>query len=193
KMPAADGFGTYVLGAVLPVVLSPIVAWFLGRSRISKDSAVIDYINKRLDVIERLNKLQTQLAESPISSLLDTELEHSRAFLRQPPWFILSDAVSDTKAHQSRVARFFLVGQRAPSLGKRVSKGLFYFFFGYVILALFIVPIVLINRKIELTGPEVDVITQNWVTFFSLAGILVYFLIALGFRQLAKSRPAPSP
>jgi hypothetical protein len=59
-----------VLVATLPVILSPIVVWALGRSRISKQSAMIDYVNKRLDFMERLNKLHTQLTEHtyPLSS-----------------------------------------------------------------------------------------------------------------------------
>jgi hypothetical protein len=42
-----------IVVAILPVVLSPIVAWVLGRSKVSKEAATIDYLNKRLDFLER--------------------------------------------------------------------------------------------------------------------------------------------
>jgi hypothetical protein len=74
-----------ILVATLPVILSPIVAWALGRSRVSKEAATIDYLNKRLDILDRLNKLHAQLTEGPIRPFLDTEIEYCRAFLHQPP------------------------------------------------------------------------------------------------------------
>jgi hypothetical protein len=126
-MPATDDY-IRILVATLPVILSPIVAWFLGRSRISKDAATIDYLNKRLDVLERLNKLHTQLTEGPIRPFLETEIEHCRAFLHQPPTFIPHGAEVAVAAPQSRWARFFLT-QPAVSQRKRIFKGLFYFFF----------------------------------------------------------------
>ena len=134
-MMPADSFAVPLLVAALPVILSPIVAWALGRSRVSKEAATIDYLNKRLDVIERLNKLHTQLTEGPIRPFLETEIEHCRAFLHQPPTFIPHGAEVALSAPQSRWARFFLT-QPAGSVRKRVFKGLFYFFFGIAMLAL---------------------------------------------------------
>jgi hypothetical protein len=52
--------------------------------------------------------------------------------LRQPPTFIAHGAEMQVKpvaTPQSRWARFFLT-QPAASMGKRIFKGLFYFFFG---------------------------------------------------------------
>jgi hypothetical protein len=126
-MAAADSSAvpTYIpiLVATLPVILSPIVAWALGRSKVSKEAATIDYLNKRLDILERLSKLHTQLTEDPIRPFLDTEIEYCRAFLHQL-------AVG---APQSRWARFFLT-QPAVSVRKRIFKGLFYFSFGIAML-----------------------------------------------------------
>jgi hypothetical protein len=69
-----------ILVAIIPVVLSPIVAWVLGRSKVSKEAATIDYLNKRLDFLERLNKLHTQLTEGPIRPFLDTEIDIAGRF-----------------------------------------------------------------------------------------------------------------
>jgi hypothetical protein len=91
-----------LLVASLPVILSPIVVWALGRSRISKELATIDYLNKRLDFLERLNKLRTQLAEGPIRPFLDTEIERAEAFLRQPRTFAPRSAEMEVAAPQSR-------------------------------------------------------------------------------------------
>jgi hypothetical protein len=52
--------------------------------------------------------------------------------LRQPPTFIAHGVemqVRPVPTPQSRWARFFLT-QPAPSMGKRIFDGLFYFFFG---------------------------------------------------------------
>src|SRR5262245_33729290 len=124
-----------ILIPTLPVILAPIVAWVLARSRVSKDAATIDYMNKRLDILERLSKLHTELTEGPIKPFLDTEIEYCRAFLHQPPTFLPHGAEVPhgvevaAAAPQSLWARFFLT-QPALSLRKRVFKGLFYFFLG---------------------------------------------------------------
>src|SRR5215475_1733181 len=94
--------------AALPALLSPIVVWALGRSRISKEAITIDYLNKRLDTLEPLNKLHAQLAEGPIKPFLDKEIENCRAFLGQPPTFIPHGAAVEAAAPQSPWARFFL-------------------------------------------------------------------------------------
>ena len=87
-----------LLVAALPVLLSPLVAWLLSRSGITKQVAAIDYLNKRLDILERLNKLHAELKEAPIRPFLDTEIEHCRAFLRQPVTFIAQDVGTDVEA-----------------------------------------------------------------------------------------------
>ena len=124
-----------ILIAALPVILAPILAWLLGRSGISKEAATIDYLNKRLDVLERMNRLHTQLTEAPIRPFLDAELEICRVFLRQPLTFVARAAEAEVATPQSRWAQFFLT-QRAVSVRKRVYKGLFYFFFGTAVLML---------------------------------------------------------
>jgi|SRR5712664_4328733 len=163
-----------LLVATLPVILSPIVAWGLSRSRISGELATIDYLNKRLDFLERLNKLHTQLAEGPIRPFLDAEIEHCDAFLRQPPTFIPRSAKLDVAAPRSRLARFFL-NQPAVSTRKRVFKGLFYFFFGFAVLYLMVGPIVLFSGQ-----PREE---PNW---FIPVNFVVYLVIALLFRRAAR-------
>ena len=180
-MTAADSSAvpTYIpiLVATLPVILSPIVAWFLGRSRISEEAATIDYLNKRLDVLERLNKLHTQLTEGPIKVFLDTEIEHCRAFLHQPPAFIPRDVEVAMDAPQSRWARFFLT-QPARSVRKRIFKGLFYFFFGIAMLA---PPLLLISSFSDhFRSDALEIV-------FVFASVFVFYLVlALLFRLGAR-------
>jgi hypothetical protein len=162
-----------ILVATLPVVVSPIVAWALARSRISKEAATIDYLNKRLDFLERLNKLHTQLTEGPIRPFLDTEIEHCRAFLHQPPTFIPRDAEVAVGAPQARWARFFLT-QRAVSVRKRIFKGLFYFFFGIAMLGLPALPFFLLG---EPSSEAVWFVVFYFVTYLGLA-----LLFRLGAR-----------
>jgi hypothetical protein len=164
-----------ILVATLPVILSPIVAWALGRSRVSKEAATIDYLNKRLDILDRLNKLHAQLTEGPIRPFLDTKIEYCRAFLHQPPTFIPHGAEVTVAAPQSRWARFFLT-QPALSLRKRVFKGLFYFFFGIAMLSLPTVPIALLSERRD-TVEVVSFIVIYFVFYFGLA-----LLFRLGAR-----------
>jgi hypothetical protein len=164
-----------VLVPALPAIISPIVVWALGRSRISKEVATIDYFNKRLDFLERLNKLHTQLAEGPIKPFLDTEIEHCRAFLGQPPTFIPHRAEVEVAAPQSPLARFFLA-QPAVSVRKRIFKGLFYFFFG---IAMIYVPLALIL----LYPMGVEGVQEVWLIPFSF---VFHLIIALLFRRAAR-------
>jgi hypothetical protein len=177
-MSAADSSAVPIyiplLVATLPVIVSPIVAWALGRSRVSKEAATIDYLNKRLDILERLSKLHTQLTEGPIRPFLDTEIEHCWAFLRQPPMFIPRGAVVEVTAHESRWNRFFLT-QPALSTRKRIFKGLFYFFFG---IAMF-----LLTTPIALMSQLVDNANLDLIVLFSF---VFYLGIALLFRRAAR-------
>ena len=184
-MAAADSIPqstNYVplLVATLPVILAPIVAWFLGRSRISREAATIDYLNKRLDFLERLSKLDTQLTEGPVRPFLDMEIEHYRTFLRQPPTFIPSGAEAAVAVPQSRLARFFLIG-RAVSERKRIFKGLFYFFFASAMLAILTASVKTLFN-LELGKAPTSVLT----VLFSLLGIGFYFGLALLFRRWAR-------
>jgi hypothetical protein len=168
-----------LLVAVLPALLSPIVAWVLSRSKVSKEAAIIDYLNKRLDVLERLNKLHTQFTEGPIRPFLDTEIEHCRAFLRQPPTFIARGAALAPGAPQSRWARFFLT-QPAVSVRQRVFKGLFYLFFGTAILILPMIPLV------YLSAPPLHDLPILVQLLSTLLGFGFYLVIALLFRRAAR-------
>jgi hypothetical protein len=175
--PSAVSIYIPILVATLPVILSPIVAWVLSRSRVSKEAAMIDYLNKRLDVLERLNKLHTQFTEGPIRPFLDTEVEHCRAFLRQPPTFMSRAAEPEVAAPQSRWARFFLT-QPAVSVRQRVNKGLFYLFFGFAVLTLPISALIVIEPS-----HEVPVLVR---LLTALVGSGFYFVLALLFRRAAR-------
>jgi len=122
-MPASD-FPTAAI-SVIPAVVSPIIAWALGRSTVGKQSARIDYLNKRLDFRERLNKLHGQLTDETLKELIQTEIQHYRAFLRQTPSFIVAIEQSEVTSSESWLSRFFLVAP-AKSKRQRIFKGVFY-------------------------------------------------------------------
>jgi hypothetical protein len=179
---AASTISAYIpaVVAAVPALLSPIVVWVLGRSRISRESARIDYFNKRLDFLERLNKLQTQqLAEGPIRPLLDREIEHYRAFLDQPPTVIPQRTEVKAGAPQSRWARFFLT-QPAVSVRQRIFKGLFYFFFGTAMvfaLGTLGTPIALFSEERPETTEILQVLSFSFVFYLGIA-----LLFRLGAR-----------
>jgi hypothetical protein len=158
------------------------VAWVLGRSRISKESGTIDYLNKRLDFLERLNKLHTQLAEGPIKPFLDTEIEHFRAFLLQPPTFIPHGAEVEVAAPQSRWARFFLLTQPAVSVRKRIFKGLFFFFF---LIAMLNLPLVIVIFSEQPSSEKFAVVGVMFFPFFSTLALPLCFAARHVNRQLA--------
>jgi len=163
--------------AALPALLSPIVVWALARSRISKEATTIDYLNKRLDILERLNTLNTQLAEGPFKPFLDKEIENCRAFLGQPPTFIPHGAEVEAAAPQSRWARFFLT-QPAVSLRKRIFKGLFYFFFGIAVFFQALIP--------SLLSSEFSTEQRSELVWIWLGTSVFYLGIALLFRRAAR-------
>src|SRR5215475_9994066 len=87
-MPASD-FPAAAISAI-PIVVSPIIAWVLGPSTIGKQNAKIDYLSKRLDLIERLNKLHGELTDDTLKEVVLTEIQYYRSFLSQKPSFIVA-------------------------------------------------------------------------------------------------------
>src|SRR5262245_26759544 len=59
-----------ILVAILPAILSPIVSWVLGRSKVSKEAATIDYLNKRLDMLRFALGERQQSALTRVSMLI---------------------------------------------------------------------------------------------------------------------------
>lgn len=191
---ASGFFSNPLLVAILPVLLSPIVAWAVSRSGITKQVAAIDYLNKRLDILERLNKLHAELKEAPIRPFLDTEIEHCRAFLSQPVTFIARDAgmaVEATGARaieitapgatvelrspkaitpQSPWARFFLT-QPSASMRKRIFKGLFYFFFGVSLFGgtLLVLAILFSTKSTNASAKDLGVLVGVFAGYFGVS------------------------
>jgi hypothetical protein len=161
--------------SAIPVIISPVVAWALGRSRVTKESATIDYLNKRLDLLERVNKLQAQFQDGPMKELVEAELEESRTFLREPSKFMVATREVRAPSAQSRLGRFFLVGP-AASTRQRIFKGLFYFFFGIAVLSL-LLPLLLISDPTITPGELFPTV---------LFGSAFYFILALLCRRSAK-------
>jgi hypothetical protein len=127
---------------------------------------------------ERLDKLHTQLKESPIRPFLDTEVEHCRRFLLQPVRFITEDTEKEAAAPQSFWGRFFLT-RPAVSPRKRVFKGLFYLFFAFGMLML------VATMPLVLSSDESG---ARWIGYLLgvLLGVLFYFIPAFLFRLAAR-------
>jgi|SRR5882672_9790831 len=161
--------------SAIPVIVSPIVAWYLGRSTISREAATIDYLNKRLDLLDRVNRLQAQLSDGPMKDLLEAELRHYRLFLDQPPKVAATADRSAPPPTQSRIDRFFLTSP-AKNTRQRVFKGLFYFFFTFAILGL-------LSTLALVSTPE---FSFNEVFPAVLLGSAFYLALALLCRRAAK-------
>src|ERR1700694_1761079 len=111
--------------ASLPVLLSPIIVWVLGRSNASGEGTRVEYLSKRLDLIERLNKMRSDITDEQLAAIISRELSHCEIFLSHPPPFVVPLAVSGTAKKQSWLGRFFLTTP-SKNIRQRVFKGLFY-------------------------------------------------------------------
>lgn len=159
----------------LPVLLSPIVAWLLGRSKFSRQLTTIDYLNKRLDLLERASKLQASITPGPVKELLDVELAQYKPLLQQPSIALELGQPLGQTGIPSRVDRFFLTAP-ATTTRQRVFKGLFYFFFAFSVIGL-LTPLALLSE------PEFKAMEMLPVTAL---GSIFYLLLALACRRAAK-------
>ena len=161
--------------AALPVLLSPIVAWLLGRSKLSRELATIDYLNKRLDLLERANKLQASIAPGPVKELLDAELSQYKSLLQQPSLALEAAQLPGKGEVPSRVDRFFLTAP-ATTIRQRVFKGLFYFFFAFALIGL-LAPLALL---FEPQYKAMEILPAT------ILGSAFYLLLALACRRAAR-------
>ena len=162
---------------VMPVILSPIIAWLTSHSGLPREEARINYLNKRLDLILRLYQMQTELKDDRLKEMFDTETEMCKeqmAFHRHDMSIQADDMGSEPK---SWVGKFFLYGP-SRTIKQRVFKGLFYFFFATFIFGLS-TPLILSN----------DFPKGDWV--YALMGSVFYLLMALGFRAMARPKLKP--
>ena len=157
--------------SALPVLLSPLIVWVLGRSNASGEATRVDYLSKRLDLMERLHKMRSDITDEQLMAIISRELSHCEAFLAHPPPFVIPLAVAETTKKQSWLGRFFLT---APSknIRQRVFKGLFYFFCMFFAVGLFTVPVLFAKND-----PD---------AYYALIGFTFYLLLALGCRALAR-------
>jgi hypothetical protein len=163
-----------VVIAVLPVLLSPIVPWFLKRSGWSREESRMAYLDKRLDLLTKLHNMQLELKDDRLITIFDRELDLCRSYLvgNQPA---LAELTSDDAQvpEQSKLGRFFLSTPAKTTKG-RVLKGFFYFFFvSFIFYGLFF-PFLLRQQG-----------ESDWFVMF--IGALFYLGLALIFRRWAKT------
>lgn len=157
---------------VVPVVLSPVITWLSNHSELQKEGARIDYLNKRFDLILRLNQMKTELKDERLSEMLDSELEMCKSQMASHQHNVnVQEKVIGSKP-KSWIGKFFLFGP-SRTIAQRIFKGLFYFFFTAVIFGL----LSLLFITNELPKEEKG---------YAVMGFLIYLLIALGFRAMAK-------
>jgi hypothetical protein len=158
---------------VTPVILSPIIAWLLSHTGLPSEEARMNYLLKRLDLISRLQQIQTELKDDRLKEMFDTELEMCKkqmAFHRHDMIVQEEDMGSEPK---SWIGRFFL-NSPSKTIKQRVFKGLFYFFFVTFIFGL--------STPLLLS----DQFKEDWR--YALLGSFFYLLMALAFRAMAKPK-----
>jgi hypothetical protein len=161
---------TKSLIAAAPLLLSPFVAWFLARSGTAREVSQVDYFAKRLDLIDKLRKFQS---DDALRDMMERELHNIDAFLARQDVFLHPHAKADASPHsRSWLGRFFLISP-SQTIRQRVFKGMFYLFFGFVLFGA-------LGAAILSTTEG----ARDW--FASLIGGLFWLGIALVFRHFAK-------
>jgi len=157
-----------------PVLLSPIVAWALASSGVSYELARLDYLTKRLDLIEKLKTLRSETTKGEFGRLIEAELNNVDIFLgRRRDFLQAHTGAGESHQPKSWYGRIFLLS-RSQSVRQRVFKGLFYLFAGFITFGSF---------GIVLTAVRGD---KQW--YYGLMGLLLWIGLALTFRRIAKPR-----
>jgi hypothetical protein len=159
---------------VTPVVLSPIIAWLLGHSGLPSEEARMNYHLKRLDLISKLNQMQSEITDDRIKEMFDAELEICKQQMAFHSHEMIVQTNDLSSVPKTWIGKIFLTNP-SKTIKQRVFKGLFYFF-----LAIFIFGL---SAALLLPSQTPD---QDWK--LSLFGSLLYLSLALGFRALARPK-----
>lgn len=118
--------------AILPAVLTPLLAWLLAQRGVARRTSQIEQLLKRTELVERLRALPTGAAPGRRDELLDDEVRDivaDLAALTEPKQAIAAGPVR----RQSRLSRFLLFYEQ-PSRKAYIYRAVFYLFslFGLV-------------------------------------------------------------
>jgi hypothetical protein len=175
---ASESVWFKAVGSVLPLVVTPIVTWLFSLRAASRRSAELDWLVRRVEVVERVDNLQ-RLAGSPgtYRQLVDAELKdvlEDLAALRAQQTAASSLAGGTEKFGKWR--RWFLTYEQASMKGS-VYKVLFYIFLAFSVTVVIPLSSVASDPTLALGHAE--------RVLFALLGAGFYLVLALSFRAAA--------
>ena len=175
-MEKSDPFWMRAIFIMLPAVIAPLIAWLTSLRATSRRSSELDFLLRRIELVERVQRIQGENATSS-ADVLTAEVQDIVAdltTLRLGPAFHASSIAED---QPSRWRRWFLAYDQ-PSRKGSVYKLLFYFFVVFGILG----AIGMLTSGFD-TGPDAPSMFEQ--SLIRVLGVSVYLGIGLAFRYAA--------
>ena len=132
-MDKSDPFWMKTIFIMLPAVIAPLLAWLASLRATSRRSSELDFLLRRIELVERVQKVQggTEVANRPA---LDAELRDIVSDLTDLRVGVLTLHPSATLPNpQSAWRRWFLAYKQSSRKGS-AYKALFYIFIAFVAL-----------------------------------------------------------
>lgn len=174
-MEKSDPFWMRALLIMLPAVIAPLLAWVTSLRATSRRSSELDFLLRRIELVERVQKVQgeSELANRPV---LAAELQDIVADLTNLR-LGLTHSAGALPNQQSRWRRWLLAYKQSSRKGA-AYKALFYFF---VVVGL-IGGLGLLSSGLDKGAAAPSVLEQ---VVIDVVGVGVYLVIGLAFRLAA--------
>ena len=176
-MDKSDPFWMKTIFIMLPAVIAPLLAWLASLRATSRRSSELDFLLRRIELVERVQKVQggTEVANRPA---LDAELRDIVSDLTDLRVGVLTLHPSATlPSPQSAWRRWFLVYKQSSRKGS-AYKALFYIFIAFVALG----AAGMVSSGLD-RSPSAPSAREQIV--YGVLGVAVYLLIGLAFRHAA--------
>jgi len=173
----SDPFWMRTLLIMVPAVITPLVAWLTSLRATSRRSSKLDFLLRRIELVERVQKAQWE-AGAANRSALDAELQDILADLTDLRVGTTRPHPSEAIANPHSGWRNWFLAYKQPSRKGTAYKGLFYGFLAFVTLG----AIGLLSSGLD-TGPTAPSARDQIV--FGVVGVAVYLAIGLAFRYAA--------
>jgi hypothetical protein len=176
-MEKSDPFWMRALLIMVPAVIAPLLAWLTSLRATSRRSSELDFLLRRIELVDRVQKAQGE-AGAPNRSALDAELQDILADLTNLRVGPTRPHPSDTIANPHSGWRSWFLAYKQLSRKGTAYKALFYGFIGFVTLG----AIGLLASGLD-TGPSAPSASDQ--VLFGVVGVAVYLAIGLAFRYAA--------
>jgi hypothetical protein len=162
---------------ILPALIAPLLAWLSSLRATSRRSSELDFLLRRIELVERVQKVQSG-TEATNQSVLDAELRDILADLTDLRVGAGTPHPSGAASNpQSPWRRWFLAYKQSSRKGS-AYKALFYVFIAFVALG----GIGMYSSGLD-KGPSAPSASDQ--ILYGVLGVAVYLVIGLAFRYAA--------